>query len=368
VNFAQLHDVMAGYVTRGEIPGLVTAVTSHGETHIEGIGTPRDTIFRIASLSKPVTAAATMILVDDGVLKLDEPVDRLLPELANRRVLKRPDGAIDDTVPAKRPIMVRDLLAFTWGFGTPFVNPNLWPVLMAARARGIRVGPPHPDAQAAPDDWIKDLGTLPLIFQPGERWVYDTGSDVLTVLVARAARKPFDVFLRERIFGPLGMKDTGFSVPPADIDRLATSYLGDLSLYDPAKGGEWSRPPKFPSGAGGLVSTAQDYLAFSHMMQRGGGSILSRASVELMTSDQLTPAQKKGGEEFWLPGFFDDNTWGFGVAIATRTSQYGWDGGLGTIWRVNPKRDLEVILLTQRAFTSPNPPQVCAEFLALTTS
>jgi CubicO group peptidase (beta-lactamase class C family) len=368
VNLDTVHQAMAGYVARGEVPALVAAVSDHGRSHIDAIGTPPDTIFRIASLSKPVTAAATMILVEYGTIALDEPVDRLLPELADRRVVKRPDGSLDDTVPAKRPITVHDLLSFTWGFGTPVVDPDTWPILRAARAAGIRVGPPHPQSQAAPDEWIQRLGELPLIFQPGECWVYDTGSDVLSVLIARAAKQPFDAFLRERIFTPLGMKDTEFFVSPADIGRLATSYSGDLSLYDPAKGGEWSRPPKFQSGAGGLVSTAQDFLAFSHMMQNGGAPILSRSSVERMTRDQLTPAQKKCGGQYWLPGYFDTHTWGYGVAIATDTGQYGWDGGLGTVWRVSPKRGREVILLTQRAFTSPDPPRVCAEFLALTAA
>jgi CubicO group peptidase (beta-lactamase class C family) len=355
---------MAGYVARGQIPQIVTAVSRHAESHVDAISTPRDTIFRISSMSKPVTAVATMILVESGVLGLDEPVDRLLPELANRRVLRRPDGPLDETVPARRPITVRDLLTFTWGFGTPYVDPNTWPVLKAARALDIRVGPPRPQAQPAPDEWIRRLGTLPLISQPGERWLYDTGSDVLGVLIARAAHQPFDVFLRERVFAPLGMEDTGFSVPPAEIDRLAASYTGESVLSDPAKGGEWSRPPAFPSGAGGLVSTADDYLAFSHMMRRGGAPILSKASVDLMTTDQLTPAQKKAGAEFWVPGDFDRRGWGFGVAVGAGTGEYGWDGGLGTIWRVDPKRDIGVILLTQQMWTSPNPPPVCVDFLA----
>ncbi len=185
----------------------------------------RDTIFRISSMTKPITAAAAMILVEECALRLDEPVDRLLPELADRRVLKRLDGPLDETVPANRPITVRDLLTFRLGFGLIMATPDACPILKAAidqgdrrRARRSRLAMP------APDEWLRRLGTLPLMYQPGERWLYSTGSDVLGVLIARAAGQPFDAFLRERIFAPLGMKDTGFSVPAAELDRLATGY------------------------------------------------------------------------------------------------------------------------------------------------
>lgn len=250
--------------------------------------------------------------------------------------------------------MIRDLLTFTWGFGVPMVPPGTWPIQRAAVALGIRLGPPHPQQQPAPDEWIRRLGTLPLMTQPGEQWMYDTGSDVLSVLIARASGKPFDVFLRERIFDPLGMRDTGFSVRPSDIDRLLTSYTGDLSVYDEAQGGEWSRPPAFPSGASGLVSTIDDYLAFSHWVRR---------YESVMAKDQLTAAQR-GATANWLPGYFHNHGWGFGVEVDLATGRYGWDGGLGSIWRVDPAKDLELILLTQRAWTSPVPPDMAADFLS----
>ncbi len=270
----RMHAVLAGYAERGELPGLVALVSRRGEAHVDAIGMKtaggsepmrRDTIFRISSMTKPIVAAATMILVEECRLRLDEPVDRLLPELAGRTVLKRLDGPLDETVPANRPISVRDLLTFRMGFGQMLAPPDAYPILKAASDLQIGMGPPTPSAMPAPDEWLRRLGTLPLMHQPGERWLYNTGSDVLGVLIARAAGQPLETFLRERIFEPLGMQDTGFSVPAENINRLATSYwtnaeTGALELYDEAAGGQWSRPPAFPSGAGGLVATIDDYL------------------------------------------------------------------------------------------------------------
>ena len=254
---AGMHDVMAGYVGRGEVPGLVTLVSRRGEVHVDAIGMKalggsepmrRDTIFRIASLTKPITAAAAMILVEECRLRLDEPVDRLLPELADRKVLKRIDGPLDDTVPAKRPITVRDLLTFRMGFGIIMEPPDTYPIQRAVSELLLGQGMPNPSTPPAPDEWIRRLGTLPLLHQPGEKWMYHTGSDVLGVLIARASGQPLETFLRERIFGPLGMKDTGFSVPAAKIDRLATSYwvnpeTAKFELYDEA---DW-RPMEPPA-------------------------------------------------------------------------------------------------------------------------
>ncbi len=384
----RMHDVMAGYVERGEVPGIVTLVSRRGEVHVDAIGMQaaggsapirRDTIFRISSMTKPITAAATMILVEECKLRLDEPVDRLLPELADRKVLKRLDGPLDDTVPANRPITVRDLLTFRMGFGQMMAPPDAYPILKAASEQQIGMGPPSPSTLPAPDEWMRRLGTLPLMHQPGEKWMYNTGSDVLGVLIARASGQPLETFLRERIFEPLGMKDTGFSVPATKLDRLVTSYwtnfeTGALELYDDAEGGQWSRPPAFPSAAGGLVSTIDDYLAFGQMMlnqgKHGSERVLSRPSVETMTTDQLTPEQKAASG--LVPGYFDSHGWGFGVSVVTRRNdvaavpgRFGWDGGLGTSWYSDPREDMVTILMTQRAWTSPSPPGVCLDFWTL---
>jgi CubicO group peptidase (beta-lactamase class C family) len=379
-----LHDVLAKHDANGSVPGLVALVCRRGEVHVEAIGAKaiggapvaRDTICRIASMSKPVTAVAALILVEECKLRLDEPVDRLLPELANRRVLKRLDGPLDDTVPAHRPITVRDLLTFTLGFGIIMAPPGTLPIQKAAADLQIRMGPPHPHEQPAPDEWIRRLGTLPLLYQPGEKWLYDTGADVLSVLIARAAGKPLETFFREHIFEPLGMKDTSFSVPAAKINRFATSYApsfqtGALEVFDKAEGGDWSRPPAFPSGAGGLVSTVDDYLAFAQMLlddgKHGTARIISRPAVETMTADHLTPAQK--ADSGLTPGYFATHGWGLGVSVVTRRDEiwatpgrYGWDGGLGTSWANDPREDLVGILLTQRTWTSPVPPPVCQDF------
>jgi CubicO group peptidase (beta-lactamase class C family) len=388
VRLGHMHGVMAGYVERGEVPGIVTLVSRRGEVHVDAIGMKavggsdpirRDTIFRIASMTKPITATAAMILVEECKLRLDEPVDRLLPELADRRVLKRLDGPLDEVVPANRPITVRDLLTFRMGFGIVMAPPGTYPIQNAVSELLIFQGPPRPQAPPTPDEWIRRLGTLPLMHQPGEKWMYNTGSDVLGVLIARASGQPFEAFLRERIFEPLGMKDTAFSVPAAKLDRLATSYwtnpaTGSLELYDSAEGGQWSRPPAFPSGGGGLVSTVDDYLAFGQMMleqgRHGSERILSRPSVETMTTDQLTRDQK--AVSGLVPGYFDSHGWGFGVSVVTRredladsVGRFGWDGGLGTSWSSDPQEDLVGILMTQRAWTSPNPPDVCRDFWTL---
>jgi CubicO group peptidase (beta-lactamase class C family) len=382
---ARLHDVMAGYVERGEVPGLVALVSRRGDTHVESLGmkalgesdpVQRDTIFRIASMTKPITAVAAMILVEECKLRLDDPVDRLLPELADRRVLKRLDGPLDDTEPARRPITLRDLLTFRMGFGIVMAPPGTYPIQTAADDLVLGQGMPQPSLPPGSDEWMRRFGTLPLMHQPAEKWMYHTGSDVLGVLIARAAGQPFETFLQERLFEPLGMKDTAFSVSASKLDRFVTAYAtnpetGALQIFDVPKGGHWSRPPAFPSGGGGLVSTIDDYLAFGRMMLNGGrhGSrrILSRPSVETMTTDHLTAAQK--AVSGLVPDDFDNIGWGFGMAVVTRrqdmaapVGSFGWDGGLGTSWRSDPSEDMVAILLTQASWTSPVPPRVTRDF------
>jgi CubicO group peptidase (beta-lactamase class C family) len=298
------------------------------------------------------------------VLSLDEPVDRLLPELAGRRVLRRPDGPLDDTVPAERAVTVRDLLTFTWGFGMQgamFTAAEPWPIVRAVGERELNsFGAPDPGTTPAPDVWLRRLGELPLLAQPGERWLYSAGSQVLGVLAARAGGAPFGEVMRDRILGPLGMDDTGFYA--ADTSRLATAYEerdGELAVTDPPDG-QWSRPPRFPDGAGGLVSTAADLLAFGRMLLRGGGPVLTPQTVAEMTRDQLTDLQRA---RVW-PGFsfLGDRGWGYGVSVLADGS-YTWEGGLGTTWANVPDQDLTVVVLTQRAAGPTGMPAVCDEVL-----
>ncbi len=367
----RMRDVMAGHVARGEVPGLVTLVSRRGETHVEALGMKaigggdpmrRDTIFRIASLTKPIAAAAALILVEECRLRLDDPVDRLLPELADRRVLRRLDGPLDDTVPARRPITLRDLLTLRMGFGFIMGPPDAYPILAAVDEQHLGMGPPKPRTPHTPDEWLRRFATLPLMRQPGEQWLYEMGFAVLGVLIARAAGRPLETFLRERLFEPLGMRDTGFSVPAAKLDRLATCYgvnpaTGALELYDAVGDSQWGRPPTFPDATGGLVSTVDDYLAFGRMLLNGGKHegerVLSRLSVEAMTTDQLTPELKAVSEA--VPVFLDRRGWGLGLAIITSRDdvaavpgRYGWDGGLGTSWSSDPREELVAILMTQR--------------------
>src|SRR5918997_247249 len=379
----RMRDVMAGHVGRGVVPGVVTLLSRRGEVQVDAIGTKafggsdpmrRDTIFRIASVTKPIVAAVAMILVEECALRLDEPVDPWLPELADRRVLRAIDSPLDDTVPANRPITPRDLLTFRLGIGAVMAFPPRYPLPQAMAEAGVAPGPTLP--AHAPDELMKRFGSLPLVHQPGERWLYNSGSDILGVLISRVAGTSLEEFLRERIFAPLGMNDTAFSVPASKFDRLASSYwinfeTGEFELFDGVDDSRWAIPPVFESGAGGLVSTVDDLLAFGQMMLKGGkyGSerILSRPSVELMTTDHITPEQKAVSGFF--PGFWDTHGWGFGVSIVTRRDdltatpgRYGWDGGYGTSWYVDPEEELVGILMTQRLWDASGAPVVLLDF------
>jgi CubicO group peptidase (beta-lactamase class C family) len=368
----RMQNHMTGHVERGYVPGIVTLVSRRGDTKVHAVGSKtldrsdpvrRDTIFRITSMTKPITAVATMILVEDCKLRLDESVERLLPELANRRVLKSLESPLDDTLPASRSITVRDLLTFRLGLGIIFGPPNVYPIQRAINELGITgFGPPMPSTPHDPDEWMRLVGTLPLMHQPGERWMYNMGSCFLGVLIARASGQSFERFLRERVLEPLRMKDTSFSVPASKLDRLATSYWGNpqtgaLDFYDGVEDSQWGHPPAFPDGGAGLVSTIDDYLAFGQMLLNEGTyeseRILSRPSIELMTADHLTAEQKVKSAS--VPGQWDNRGWGFGVQVVTRRDdvsavpgQYGWDGGFGTSWRTDPQEEMVAILMTQR--------------------
>ncbi len=368
----RVRDVLARHVELGSAPGAVALLARGGDTVVEAVGDyGRDTIFRIASMSKPVTAAAAMILVEECALRLDDPVDELLPELAYRRVLTRVDGPLEHTVPARRAITLRDLLTFTFGWGWRSTGRRRSPRRWRRSPRECRGRPLPPP----PDEWMRRIGELPLMYQPGERWIYNTGSDVLGMLIARASGRSFPDFLAERIFAPLGMTDTGFCVSPSELARLPAELVTDFTtgqtvIFDEPNG-QWSLPPAFPSGAGGLVATVDDYAAFAAMLRFGGvlhgERVLSRPSVSLMATDQLTPEVK--AVSGLMPGDFDDMSWGLGVSVVTRRTDvaksvgsYGWDGGLGTSWFNDPAEDLTAILLTQRAWSSHRPGAIFRDF------
>lgn len=369
----RIDEVVERAVAQGQVPGVVAAVARGEFVHVAtsgvmAVGGPpmrRDTLFRISSMTKPVTAAVVLSLVDDGLLELNAPVDDLLPELADRRVLRSPDGPLGQTVPAQRSITVRDLLTFTWGFGMQgamFMAPTPWPIVTAAAERDLcTFGPPQPAAMPDPDTWMARLGELPLLAQPGERWLYQSGSQVLGVLAARAASAAFADVMAERLLGPLGMNDTGFHA--ADAGRLATAYEnrdGQLMANDPPDG-QWAHPPLFADGSGGLVSSVDDMVAFGRMLMRGGNPVLRPGTAAEMTRDQLTAAQRAN---VW-PGFsfLEDRGWGYGLSVLA-DGRYAWEGGLGTAWSNLPSQDLTVVVLTQRSADETGMPPVCGDVLA----
>jgi CubicO group peptidase (beta-lactamase class C family) len=294
--------------------------------------------------------------VEECVVRLDEPVARLLPELAEPRVVRTPDGPVDDTVAAVRPITVRDLFTYRLGSGLDI------PAMGTPAMRAVMATAPPADRHAVddPDAWLRGFAGLPLLCQPGERWLYNTGADLLAILVARASGRPFAEFLRERVFEPVGMPDTGFSVPEAKLDRLASGYAvdpGTGQLGPPADQREQLVEPGHPSASGGLLSTVDDYVAFTEILRggtAGGERLLSRATITAMTTDQL-PAAVKAVSGF-TPGWFESRGWGLGLGVVTgregpsaSPGAYGWDGGSGTSWYTDPAEDLTAILLTQRS-------------------
>jgi CubicO group peptidase (beta-lactamase class C family) len=380
----RMHEVLAAHVDRNDLPGLTALVSRDEDVHVEVLGrqslessTPmrQDTIFRIASITKPVTAVAAMILVEECKMRLGDAVEHWLPELANRHVLKSLASEIDDTVPAERSITVRDLMTSCMGFGSVMAAPNTYPIQRSIRE--LRLGGDGPKLQnqwPRPDEYLRNLGSLPLMAQPGERWMYDVSLNVLGILVARVSGQSLGEFMRQRIFEPLGMKDTAFRVPAEKAARLAGFYFFDraknaLQPFESVQDSTWLAEPSLESGAGGLASTIDDYFAFSRMLlnqgRYQGGQILSRASVKLMTSDQLTPEQRVGAEIF----FGTHSSWGLGFAVDTarreiyhNPGRFGWTGGFGTIAYVDPTERLIGILFTQRMMDSPEPPRVFTDF------
>ncbi|MET8978082.1 serine hydrolase domain-containing protein [Streptomyces sp. NPDC004539] len=371
------YDTLHRYVDEGRVPGAVglvargddVEVVSAGSVDVEGSAPmARETIFRLASVTKPVTAAAVMLLVDEGRLALDAPVEEWLPELAKPNVVRTPSSPVDDVVPADRPVTVEDLLSFRTGWGLPadFSLPAAQALLSVQLDGGPRQEWPGPDT------WLGLLARVPMLRRPGDAWLYTTSSDLQGVLVARASGRPFPEFLAERIFEPLGMRDTAFEVPEAKRDRFASAYLpgadGTLTLSSAPDDPQWSRVPAFPSGGGGLVSTADDLLAFGRMLLAGGEAdgrpLLTPASVRRMTTNHLTATQRAQAALF-LAG----QGWGYGGQVdLTPTDpwnvpgRYGWCGGTGTAAHVVPASGTVTVLLTQVALTGPTPTPLMRDF------
>lgn len=357
-----LRAMLGAYVESGALPGAVALLARGDRVEVTTVGTVdldrtapmrRDSIVRLASVTKPVTAAALLTLVQDGLVALDDPVGRWLPELAHPSVARTPASPVDDVVPADRPITVFDLLSGQAGYGWPsdFTLPAvqaLFPVQRDGR---------EPQTFPPVDVWMADLARVPMLYQPGRSWLYDTCSALQGVLVARVTGRPLPEVMTERVLAPLGMTDTAFTVPAAKRDRFTSFYRatddGALVLAD-GPDGQWSTPPAFPLGSGGLAGTADDWLAFGRMLLAGGTAadgtrVLTPESVRLMTTDHTDAGQRAIGALF-----LDGQGWGFGgsVDIAatdpwTVPGRYGWVGGTGTSAHVVPSTGTVAILLAQ---------------------
>jgi CubicO group peptidase (beta-lactamase class C family) len=369
---SMLYETLRRRVDDGTVPGAVALVARGDDAEVVAVGSAdadgtvpltRESLFRIASITKPIMAAGLLTLVEEGRVALDAPIAEWLPELAKPRVVRTPSSPVDDTVPAARPVTVEDLLASRPGWGLPsdFSLPAakaLWQV--QDHSRPFRSWPD-------PDEWLARLAEVPMLHQPGEAWLYGTASALQGLLAARVSGLTLPEFLAERIFEPLGMKDTAFEVPAAKRDRFTWAYApsesGAPRLTD-TPDGDFAGVPRFASGGGGLVSTADDWLAFARMLLSGGGDVLSPTSVSRMTSNHLTAGQRENATLF-LKG----QGWGYGGQVDVDPidpwnvpGRYGWVGGTGTTAHVIPATNTVTILMTQVAMTGPTPNPLMREF------
>jgi CubicO group peptidase (beta-lactamase class C family) len=364
---AKIGPAMQGIVDQGLLSGVVTLlwrngevaqVTANGKANRErDLPMQRSTIFRIASMSKPVTSVAALMLMEEGKLRLDDPITKWLPEFADMRVLKDAQGPVEDTYPAPRDITVEDL--FTHRAGLAYAFTSVGPIAHAHQeALGDVLA-----AEMTSDTWLKALGSLPLSYPPGERFHYSHATDVLGFLVGRVEGKPFRDVLFERIFNPLGMVDTDFYIPPEKADRAAVVYrLKAANDLEPVPFPSLKAPPNFTGGGGGLASTADDYLKFARMLlnkgEVDGVRLLKPETVELMITNRLTPAQREitfMGLPFWAGQGF-----GLGLSIvddvdkvswmgASSMGAFSWPGAFGTWWRGDPSENMVMIYLIQNA-------------------
>jgi CubicO group peptidase (beta-lactamase class C family) len=368
---AALQQIIERAVAAEQVPGAVAVVSRPGGADIACAGVrtlggeamARDCLFRIASISKPILAAATLVLHERGRLRLDDPVERWLPELARPMVLRRLDGPVDDVVPAARPVTVRDLLTFQGGHGLPerFDVP-----IASVLFESLGEGPPRPQQHPEPEEWMRRLSELPMLHQPGEGWTYNTGYDILSVLLTRLTGAPLHQVLTDTVLQPLGMTDTGFWT--GQTDRLVSYYRraeAGLELVDPPDG-QWARPPQFPSGAGGLLSTVDDWWAFGQMLLAGGEHrgrrVLTPESIRLMTTVHVDG----GPRHLFLGG----QGWGMGGSVDLRPTRpwnvpgrYGWVGGTGTAGYVIPSTGTVVVWLSQVELGGPDDAATMADVL-----
>ena len=365
---ARVTQWMRRWVDSGRLPGLLVAVVRNdrlawlGTCGYRDVETKRavepNTIYRIYSMTKPITTVAALMLYEEGCFQLDDPVAKFIPAFADTRVFAGGDADSFTTEPLARPVTVHDLMIHTSGLTYGFQHEHAVDALYRKRQVefNANVGPLAGVVEAA--------AAQPLVFQPGTRWNYSVSTDVLGRLVEIWSGVPLDTFFDERIFRPLGMRDTGFHVPEGQDDRLASSYIqaddGGLALVDPAAESRFLEPAVTLSGGGGLVSTAADYLRFVRML-RGHGTlegarILGRKSVELMTTNHLPGDLAEMGRPRFAEMPFAGIGFGLGVSVLLDPAkarilgspgEYAWGGMASTAFWVDPAEDLIVLLLTQ---------------------
>jgi CubicO group peptidase (beta-lactamase class C family) len=356
---ARIGQAMQKYVDGEKLAGTLTLVARHGKiAYFEPLGLmdveaqkpmERDTIFRIYSMSKPVTSVAVMMLYEKGEFLLTDPVHEFIPAFADVRVLTQMPTGID-LVPPQRAITIHDLLTHTAGLAYGLEESYIDQLYQQAVWDPLQR---DPEATLAKE--VEAIATVPLAYHPGQGWRYSLATFVLGYLVQVVSGMPFDAYLREQIFGPLGMSDTGFYVPPDKIDRLATLYSpskeeGGLQVVD--GGFRVTEPGAIPAGGEGLVSTAADYVRFAQMLLNGGAlgdvRLLSRKSVELMTMNHLPAGVHP----------FDNRSSGMGLGVGVvidlaqsrilgSVGTYGWGGAASTDFWVDPQEDLVGVFMTQ---------------------
>ncbi|HVV13442.1 serine hydrolase domain-containing protein [Amycolatopsis sp.] len=373
-----LRALLESHVADGTVPGAVALVARGDDIEVAAVGSvdvegtapmTRDSIFRLASITKPIVSAAALMLVEDGTFALTDPIARWLPELAAPNVVRTPRSPVGDVVPANRPITVLDVLTsrMGWGFPSDFSLPAVQPLFEEVQADGR-----NPQHFPPTGEWLAKLARIPMLYQPGEAWLYNTSYDVLGVLLARASGKSLADLLAERIFEPLGMTDSGFVVPEAQRGRFTSYYRaedGELELAD-TPDGQWSTMPAFLSGAGGLAGTVDDWYRFARMLLAegtvDGRRLLSAESVRQMLTNQLEPADREGAALF-----LEGHGWGFGGSVDIAETEpgnvvgrYGWVGGTGTSAHLVPGTGTVSILFTQVGVASPTPDKILRDFWA----